>query len=147
MDDPLDSSLAAFVNNPLKASIRTRAEATLPSASLMVTTCRSSEFKSTRKTHTFGHGGSLSFSLRRLHHQSGHAAISSSVSNTQTHSKLYDITISLFQLTCRRLRQDLTEPAGHNCILARFQHPNAHDDLIGIVGNAGTRLGRTGGRI
>jgi hypothetical protein len=64
MDDPLDSSLAAFVNNPLKANITTPAEAALPSVSLMVTTCRSSKFKSTRKTHTFGDGGSLSFSLR-----------------------------------------------------------------------------------
>ncbi len=87
--------------------------------------------------------GSFSFSLRlrQLHHQSGHAAISSSIAHTRAHSKLYDITISLFQLTRRGLRQDLTEAAGHNCILARLQHPNAHDDLIGIVGNAGTRLG------
>jgi hypothetical protein len=57
MGDPLGSSLATFVNNPLKANIATPAKAALLSISLMVTTCRSPKFKSTRKTHPFGHGG------------------------------------------------------------------------------------------
>ncbi len=115
----------------------------------MVVTCGSPKFKSTKKSADSRLESSFRFGLRlrRLHHQLGYTAISASIGQTRAHAKLYAIPISLFPLARRRFRQDFTETAGYNCILARFQHPNAHDDLIGIVGNAGTRLGRAGGGI
>jgi hypothetical protein len=40
----------------------------------------------------------------------------------------------------RRQRQNLAEAARDDYVLARFQHPDTHHDLIGIFGNASARL-------